>query len=103
MTAKRFTFHHDVDGIDYIEDESNGICLICDELMCKVLNRLHEENEQLKSDMRDNYKKHKELLDENEQLKQQLQSEHQMLENAILLERTRMGKNCLKQYKEAIQ
>ena len=44
-----------------------------------------------------------ELIEENEQLKQQLESEHTMLDNAILLERTRMGQNSLKQYKEAIQ
>lgn len=43
------------------------------------------------------------LVEENEQLKQQLESEHQMLDNAILLERTRMGQNALKQYKEQIQ
>ena len=51
MTKKRFTFHHDIDGIDYIEDESNGFCLICDELMCSLLNELHEENEQLKKEL----------------------------------------------------
>ena len=44
-----------------------------------------------------------ELAEENKALRKQLDSEHQMLENAILLERTRMGKNSLKQYKEAIQ
>ena len=44
-----------------------------------------------------------ELAEENKALKKQLDSEHQMLENAILLERTRMGQNSLKQYKEAIQ
>ena len=44
-----------------------------------------------------------ELDSENKSLKQQLKSEHQMLDNAILLERTRMGQNSLKQYKEAIQ
>ena len=43
------------------------------------------------------------IVEENEQLKQQLKSEHTMLDNAILLERTRMGKNSLIQYKEAIQ
>jgi len=37
------------------------------------------------------------------ELKEQLKSEHQLLENAILLERTRMGKNSLIQYREAIQ
>ena len=41
--------------------------------------------------------------DEIRELKEQLKSEHQMLENAIILERTRMGKNSLIQYKEAIQ
>ena len=44
-----------------------------------------------------------ELAEENKALRKQLNSEHQMLENAILLERTRMGQNSLKQYKEAIQ
>lgn len=47
--------------------------------------------------------KYQELSEENQRLKKQLESEHQMLENAILLERTRMGQNSLKQYKEAIQ
>ena len=47
MTGKQFTFHHDVDGVDYIKDESNGFCLICDELMCSLLNELHEENQRL--------------------------------------------------------
>lgn len=37
------------------------------------------------------------------ELKEQLKSEHQMLENAILLERTRMGKNSLKQYQRTIE
>ena len=43
------------------------------------------------------------LHEENQQLKKQIESEHQMLDNAILLERTRMGKNSLIQYREAIQ
>ena len=43
------------------------------------------------------------FAEENKQLKKQLESEHTMLDNAILLERTRMGKNCLKQFREAIQ
>ena len=43
-----------------------------------------------------------ELDSENKTLKQQLESEHQMLDNAILLERTRMGQNALKQYKDNI-
>lgn len=44
-----------------------------------------------------------EMSTENRQLKKQLETEHQQLENAILLERTRMGQSALKQYKEAIQ
>ena len=43
------------------------------------------------------------LDSENKSLKQQLKSEHQMLDNAILLERTRMGQNALKQYRSAIE
>lgn len=50
MAKKRFTFHHDVDGIDYIQDETNGFCLICDKLLCNLLNELNDENEQLKKD-----------------------------------------------------
>ena len=44
-----------------------------------------------------------EMKEENEQLKKRIQSIHTMLDNAILLERTRMGKNCLKQFKETIE
>ena len=55
----------------------------------ECLNELHEEKEQLEK--------------ENKQLKEQLKSEHQMLENAIILERTRMGKNSLKQYQRSIE
>ena len=44
-----------------------------------------------------------ELNNENKALKKQLETEHTMLDNAILLERTRMGKNCLKQFREAIK
>ena len=40
--------------------------------------------------------------DEIKELKKQLESEHMILTNAIHLERTRMGQNALKQYKEAI-
>lgn len=41
--------------------------------------------------------------DEIRELKEQLKSEHQMLENAIILEKTRMGKNSLKQYQRSIE
>jgi hypothetical protein len=44
-----------------------------------------------------------ELSDENKALQKQLESEHQMLENAILLERTRMGQNALKQFQESLR
>ena len=49
-----------------------------------VRNRLNQQDKEIK------------------ELKKQLESEHQQLKNAILLERTRMGKNSLIQYKEAI-
>jgi hypothetical protein len=49
-----------------------------------VRNRLNQQDKEIK------------------ELKKQLESEHQQLKNAILLERTRMGQNALKQYKEAI-
>ena len=45
----------------------------------------------------------KKLKQENKELKKQLESEHQQLKNAILLERTRMGQNALKQYKESLR
>ena len=69
------------------------------------MNELADENEQLKSSdtITDLETKIMKLKQENEELKKQLESEHIMLDNAILLERTRMGQNALKQYKEAIQ
>ena len=63
---------------------------------CGLLNKLNDENEQLHQSIAD-WETSFDLL------KQQLQNEHQMLENAILLERTRMGQNALKQYRDAIQ
>lgn len=51
MTKKRFIFHHDVDGIDYIQDETNGFCFICDKLLCSLLNELNDENERLKAQL----------------------------------------------------
>ena len=44
-----------------------------------------------------------ELNNENKALKKQLETEHTMLDNAILLERTRMGQNALKQFKESLR
>ena len=99
MTAKRFMVDdcgtlidmHTRDTFDYVSD------------VCDLLNDLQQE-------AKDNEHYHSEVLrlyqavsEENEKLKQQLQREHTMLDNAILLERTRMGQNSLKQYKEAIQ
>ena len=79
----------------------------------KDIASLEKENEQLKKDIEyykterlalfEYFDKKDDLKLENEQLKKQLQSEHTMLDNAILLERTRMGKNCLKQFRDAIQ
>ena len=83
--------------ISHFEDVSHRDDIV------KLLNELHEENEQLRHDATILIQSNQDYRKENEQLKKQLQSEHQMLQNAILLERTRMGKNSLKQYKEAIQ
>ena len=87
MTAKRFTYEYDeyngnlfdnkMNTFYHIEDSDENIEVLCDRL---------------------NW-----LVEENKQLKKQLESEHTMLDNAILLERTRMGQSALKQYKEAIQ
>ena len=70
---------------------------------------LEKENEQLKEENKELKVTEGEMEDylarmeeENKELKQQLQREHTLLDNAIHLERTRMGKNSLKQYKEAI-
>jgi hypothetical protein len=74
--------------------------------LIKLLNELHEENIELhiQNDfLKDENQHMRDLVNENKQLKKQLESEHTMLDNAILLERTRMGQNSLKQYKEAIQ
>ena len=88
MTEKRFTLHKGLDTLNIMDNTKFNEHLYINKsskdmkLLVGVLNALHEENQALKK---------------------QLQSEHQMLENAILLERTRMGQNALKQYKEAIQ
>ena len=79
MTEKRFTFHHDIDGIDYIEDETNGFCLVCDKLMCSLLNSLNDENEQLKK--------------ENKQMNEQLNSIFSLIDDEMEL--------CKKQYEDA--
>ena len=81
MTAKRFKVCDYPTG-RVLEDIVNHKELDDIDYVCELLNELHEENQTLKK---------------------QLESEHTMLDNAILLERTRMGQNSLKQYKEAIQ
>ena len=96
MTAKRFTtngykiydtFH---DGMHWLVNEVEA------EEIVEIMNNLDIK-------ARERSKALSKLQKENEQLKKQLQSEHTMLDNAILLERTRMGKNCLKQFRDAIQ
>lgn len=98
MTEKRFNIE---DGyyqgksrpIIYDEESSDDYYFCGDyedfKSICKQFNDFDIENKNLKK--------------ENRELKEQLKSEHQQLENAILLERTRMGKNSLIQYREAIQ
>ena len=92
--TERFTSFIEDDGY-WIRDERNckiiatGLKFGVSENLTAKLNKLNAENIQLGK--------------ENKELKQQLQQEHTMLDNAIHLERTRMGKNSLIQYKEAIQ
>ena len=82
MTEKRFTISSDNNQNIYDREEKCYYSSIDAVKLCDLLN---------------------ELSTETRQLKKQIESEHQMLDNAILLERTRMGQNSLKQYKEAIQ
>lgn len=91
MTVKRFTFHHDVDGVDYIEDESNGVCLICDELMCSLLNELHEENDVFRQKLKTKavvdrqYEELQILKEKNEHLKQDNNALIHLLENQSMI------------------
>ena len=89
MTEKRFTFHHDVDGIDYIQDETNGFCFICDKLLCSLLNDLSTENSELKQIIAKDIiprlmngfeKSYKDLEKENKQLKKILNELSDMLQ-----------------------
>lgn len=83
MTAKRFSVNMEnyvldnVTGKGYVADNNIDANLIRD-----LLNEFHEENQQLKKDIK---------------------QIHTYIDNAILTERTRMGKNCLKQLKEGLQ
>ena len=101
MTDKRYFALIGEDGYVYpvFFDSENEDKEIDVDIVVDLLN----ENEQLRHDATILIQSNQDYRKENEQLKKQLQSEHQMLQNAILLERTRMGKNSLKQYKEAIQ
>ena len=84
MTAKRFTWNSkDVMIDDTVTGNQLEVIDITEiDVLLELLNELHEENKELK---------------------QQIESDRIMLDNAILLERTRMGQSALKQYKEAIQ
>jgi len=90
--------------IKELKEENKDLELTTGE-MEDYLARMEEENKELKKQLtlaKPLYSR-RELEKENKELKQQLQQEHTMLDNAIHLERTRMGKNSLIQYKEAIQ
>lgn len=87
MTEKRFQIIHLGNPYDFVvkdhqTNKTYGTLQGDDKSLMELLNELHEENQTLKK---------------------QLESEHTMLDNAILLERTRMGKNCLKQFRKVIQ
>ena len=67
---------------DHQTNKTYGTLQGDDKSLMELLNELHEENQQLKKDIK---------------------QIHTYIDNAILTERTRMGKNCLKQLYEAIQ
>jgi cell shape-determining protein MreC len=113
----RFTIITDYDGEIGVKENRSGDVLVlkhsdlnAQQFVAQLVVFLNDQNQAI-VDLFDGSKywsdkateKIKELEKENEQLKKQLESEHTMLDNAILLERTRMGQNSLKQYKEAIQ
>lgn len=116
MTAKRFQYNVNKNSI-----EQNGkhfaYCNGEQTKIAKKLNELHEENQELRlqlnlcSDQRNEFHRraienaHRvgKLEKENEQLKKDIKQIHTYIDNAILTERTRMGKNCLKQLKEGLQ
>ena len=110
MTAKRFTTKNIICS-NYCVWDNNDNPYGNDEVV-ELLNELAEENKAFNEDElyitlteRGNklIAENNRLHEENQRLKKQLESEHTMLDNAILLERTRMGKNCLKQFRDAIQ
>ena len=108
MTAKRFTITQDFEEHHRQIRDNGKIIMGCflepqAEPIVKLLNELHEENQHLESHLEMVREQRDKQMEKSKALKKQLESEHIMLDNAILLERTRMGQNSLKQYKEAIQ
>ena len=85
MTEKRFAYIKNSSISQYqsipIQEIGKGKAFHCQGIVDK-LNKLSDENEQ--------------LLKENKELKARLKSEHTMLDNATVLERSRMWQNSLK-------
>ncbi len=97
MTAKRYNTYCDQnENRTVIDDDLNNAHIFI--AYCGDL----EDSIRLKIALNSVTDELNHLHEENKALRKQLQTEHQMLDNAILLERTRMGQNSLKQYKEAI-
>ncbi len=123
MTAKRFTMCHeqnDLNGwtmsiidwetkqpFDYTQYEvhSSSMTDTKDEMedLCLLLNELHEQVEVCKEAYREIKEDAIKKAEENKKLKKDIKQIHTYIDNAILTERTRMGKNCLKQLKEGLQ
>jgi hypothetical protein len=113
--TERFQIIHLGNAYDFVvKDHKNswtyGTFQGDEESMLEMLDNLNDEIKELQvqlnfiRDQSNSFKR--KVIEKNNSigiLKKQLDSEHQMLDNAILLERTRMGKNSLQQYKEAIQ
>ena len=72
MTEKRFELIWETDEMCNVFDNDLDVnSTLSVEDVVDLLNNYSEENEQLKSDMRTNYKQYKQLLNENEALKQE--------------------------------
>ena len=93
MTEKRF-----IGSSGGVYDKYNDNRLLWSEWeeIIKVMNNLDTK-------ARERSKALGKLQKENEQLKKDIKQIHTYIDNAILTERTRMGKNCLKQLKEGLQ
>ena len=102
-TDKRFFAEIDFDNtIEYISDTVNMQDIDFADFL-GLANELHEENQILKATEKEYEDALARLKEENRSLKKEIQQIHIYIDNAILTERTRMGKMTLKQLREGLQ